>query len=71
MFVSKVNPCLCACICEALCVLLHCHHIDCVNTASYSKLVKQIVVKAVKVLWDDFLQVLEMFEFQLFDLQEV
>ncbi len=52
-------------------MLLHCHHIDCVNTASYIKLVKQIVVKAVKVLWDDFLQVLEVFEFQLFDLQAV
>lgn len=50
---------------------LHCHHIDYVNTASYIKLVKQIVVKAVKVLWDDFLKVLEVFEFQLFDLQGV
>ncbi len=52
-------------------MLLHCHHIDCVNTASYIKLVKQIVVKTVKVLWDDFLQVSEVFEFQLFDLQAV
>lgn len=68
---SRVSPCLCVCICEALCVLLHCHHIDYVNTASYIKLVKQIVVKAVKVLWDDFLKVLEVFEFQLFDLQGV
>ena len=43
-------------VCEALCVTI---------------LMKQIVIKAVVVLWDDSLQVLEMIEFQLFDPQSV